>query len=212
MMSNTDGHSSRRREGGIGRLVSWSGWLVLCVSFFLPQVKGCTEPIIPAREAVGGGEEVPYFIFTHGLPFLVAILAALWYLLRALARSDRFRRKMTAVLCATLLAGLAAGAAMMSREVFVDDFSWNGTDEILWGITTLLAIVGLLWSIAGIVFARGKTPPVVLACGLAGLGYFLCYGIFYRDPVYYGLWVSVAGFGLVTVGGLWEMLRPARAH
>jgi len=81
------------------------------------------------------------------------------------------------------------------------------------GDVTVLVLAGLLTVImiaactaAARAYDEAKGPMCVFIFGLASIGYFLYWPLIAEYETYYGLWLSVTGSVLVSVGGLWEAL------
>jgi len=184
-----------RRWGGF---VSFSGCAVLCVSFFLPQIRSCSSDVVPAKETARNF----WWVCCFGLPFLAAVLAAPFLALRPLVRHRSAEMLTTAVVCAACLLAMTVGLGWVSLAAV----QWGGPpDLLLWLLTGGLAaatVLGLLavWRCR---LAR-KAPAVLVLFGLASAGYFLTHS---GGDARYGLWVSVGGSTAVALGGLIEFLQ-----
>ncbi|MHC4562014.1 MAG: hypothetical protein ACYS8X_04480 [Planctomycetota bacterium] len=213
--------TSRWKEGGIGRKVSFSGFWLLFICFFLPQVRACDEPFIPVAEVYGGknvGLSLDLLV-TMFLPFAAAFLASIIYLLRFALRPAKARRILTAALCVLALLVLLYGsiglATLISLEVwepYTDPdvtYQWDTEDTAL-AICLPVMLTAAALAVAAVIRARrpAKTPAALACLGAAFAAYFLTVPVSY--PPLYGIWLSIAASGLIAVGGLWEALATRR--
>jgi hypothetical protein len=176
--------------------MTFVGLLLLCVCFFLPQVKGCSEPVVPAMETYENG---PEWLFVWGLPFVFAFVVGLLYGLSYLSREEGERA--TGMVCTCCILTLGWGFIQLV-EVWGDEFNWLAL--------LILSLLGALTLAACIAAAKASTeakgPMCVFLFGLASTGYFLYWPVLAEFKTYYGLWLSVTGSVLISVGGLWEAL------
>ena len=218
---------SRWKEGGIGRHISFSGFVLLCVCFFLPQVQSCTTPFVPASKVFSEGSDQPraalIMLVTLLLPFTVAFLASVIYLLRPALRSAKARRTLTAGLRKLALLVLLIGSIGLAIFFNIDD-GYHSDDPAIESrmhadeaITMVCLSVMLVVAVVALIVAMRARPslmaPVTIGClGVCFAAYFLMMSLT-GDPLY-GIWVSVTASGLIAIGGLWEALaapRPACA-
>jgi len=181
------------------------GLLLLCVCFFLPQVKGCNEPVIPVEETLEMG---PGWLFIWGLPFVFAFVVGLLYCLWCFSRKEGVRASLMWLVCACciLILGYGCFQVIMVAGEAIDDGGRTG-DATLSIVAGLLAVVTIAaCTAAARACDEAKGPMCVFVFGLASIGYFLYWPLIAGYETYYGLWLSVAGSVLVSVGGLWEAL------
>lgn len=202
-----------RRRVCWGRFLSLTGFVLLCVSFFLPQVPGCNEPIVPADETVGSNGA---FLIALGIPFLAAALLLPFYACHALSwlvRSPRARKTIALIVCVLALLALVPGTLRMAEPIP----SWMASpirelSAWVWiGCTGFCALVTVL-AFAGLASrsADRKAAAAVFGVGAASLVYF---GFWvWCGEALYGLWVSVSASGLIALGAAidWFQSRPAR--
>ena len=212
---------SRRDGTRTGRGISFTGFGLLFICFFLPQIKACNMPIVPADEAFGSEFFDPQInmLATLLLPFVMALVMAIFYLLRAALRPARIRRILTGTICVLALLTMLY-AVVGPAAAYVDDNwnRWTDPDTPEWNTqdTTFLAIVLPAMAIAAlttvlVIRARRsvRTPAAVGCLGGVFLAYFLLIALF-EPPTLYGIWVSVTASGLIAVGGFWEALAARR--
>lgn len=200
-----------RKRGRSGRLTTYVGILLFCVSFFLPQVKACHSDIIPADEASSDGT----FLFFLGLPFLFGLSLAVLYSFRYVVRLN-FARKMadfvTCVCCVLILiwAALLTGRQVITDKFREDLFSLSKDAVRCVGLTGTVWICMAMAAVAVVVpsMGRSRRPICVSCCAVPALYYFL--GLV--ETARYGLWVSVTACTLIAVGSAWEAVRMARAR
>lgn len=181
-------------SGKFSRSITLSGVVLLCVCFFLPQVRGCGMVIVPVRETVATRG---LFLLGLGLPFLTGFVAFLVAVLWCAVSGPRARRHVAGVSCAAtaLLLGLGAGRLLA-------EFAASST---LVGAGVLLvecAVVLYVWARCRPTL---KIPVCLLCTSVPSLAYFL----FVSQSVLsaaYGLWLSVLACTLMAVGSLGEIL------
>lgn len=203
MVYRTD---SQTHRGGVqlGRMVGLAGAVALCVSFFLNQlnIKG---PVIPF-ECVQSIEGV-WFLVTFGLPFLAAILLLPLLAFRAVPRVDGVPgvgRFLAVAVCVICLSALSAGLAWMTYAFLPGGFGLEWDMPLLYALPAA-GIVSLAIAVAAMVRSRlpRKAAATQFALGadcLAYLAFFTTVGM----DVYAGLWVSIAGSGLLATGAAIE--------
>ena len=204
----TESGTSRKgwaRRLRVPRGMTFAGLLLLCVCFFLPQVKGCTEPVIPAIETYESG---PGWLFVWGLPFVFAFAVGLLYGLWYLSREEGGKALLMGLVCACCILILGWGCIQM---IMVAGEALNDGNRT--GDATVLVLAGLLIVVtiaactaAARAYAETKGPMCVFILGLASIGYFLYWPLLAEFKTYYGLWLSVTASVLIAAGGLWEAL------
>ena len=215
----TDAHISRWKEGGIGRRMSFSGFVLLVVCFFLPQVQSCNKDYVPASEVINNVSDEPggalLLLLTLLLPFTVAFLASIIYVLRLALRSAEARRALTTGLCWMAILVLVVGSVLLAISFGVEERSHSDdpateaqlrTDEII--SVVCLAVMLVVAVVALVLVFRARPPlkaPATIGClGVCFAAYFLMLALT-GDPLY-GIWVSIAASGLIAIGGVWEAL------
>ena len=172
--------------------------MFLCVCFFLPQIRSCGGPVIPAAETY---EQGPGWLLTWGLPFVfafaVAVLYGLWYLLRK-AGTRAFLMRLT---CGCSILVLGWGCIQMTRVVTETS---NVTPLVLLILLCIAAVGACILAIRAPANAKG--PICVFIFALASGGYFLYWPLMADEKIYYGLWCSVSASVMMAIGGLWEAL------
>ena len=204
-----------------GRKISFTGLGLLFVCFFLPQVRACNMPLVPADEAFGSGTDDPQFdmLATLFLPFVMALVMAAFYLLRAALRSAKVRRVLTGAICLLALLTVLYGAVGLT-VAYADDnwhrwtdpdahYEWDDEDTLFAvALPTMLAIAAT----ATLLVIRARRPvksPAALGC-MGGLfaAYFLLFT--FLHPPMYGIWISITASGLIAIGGLSEAIAARR--
>lgn len=194
------------KRGRFGRLTTSAGIALLCLAFFLPQVKGCrgTE-VIPADEAmISGGT----FVLFLGLPFLFGFGLAVLYFWRYVFRLVPQREVVDAaarLFCVLLLiwASVLTGNVVLTSDSqkTEDTTGWLSlTGEVWLGMAAALA-VSVIWRREPV-----RRPICVLCCAVPALWYFMLW----REEACYGLRVSVTACVLIAVGSAWEAVRTVR--
>ncbi len=192
--------SGKAAKGGnrAPRGVTFAGLLFLCVCFFLPQIRSCGSPVIPASETY---QEGPGWLLVWGLPFVFAFLAAMLYGLWYLIRKAGPRAVLMRLTCGWAILVLGWGCIQMARLV-------TETSDVT-PLVLLILLCGA--AIGSCIFAvsmpsRAKGPICVFIFALASGGYFLYWPVMTNAKIYYGLWCSVSASVLMAIGGLWEAL------
>ncbi|HDZ20278.1 hypothetical protein LCGC14_0205150 [marine sediment metagenome] len=214
----------RVKEGGTGRRISFTGLLLLCVCFFLPQAEGCDSDFIPVDEIiVSGPQDQPQMdigvLFTAFLPFTFAFIMAPLYVIRQLVRFGSTRRAMSVlalVLCLlTMLWAAGYTTALFAPDVYsayldpeVTDFWTTGRiiDGLVCSVLLLGAISCLL--VAWLATPAAKAPLAMFSFGV-GAGVYFAAAIS-RTDARYGLWLSITASILIAIGGAWEAVHAIR--
>jgi len=211
----------------VSRKVSLSGVVLLCISFFLPQVKGCSEDVVPSLcvvtpdvplvlTAVRSGESVTCgrtdyhgakFLLFWGLPFLFGFVGAACLALRRLARSERASRLATKIMCtftALILAHSCLLTVLLSRGEARDMLQVLGFTA-----ATLL----LVMCVASLVLLRKRwsavrMPVCFLFCAASSFVYFIYMGLWLR-PLF-GLFLSILACLLIAIGPVLEILQTRK--
>ena len=219
----TDAQVSRWKEGGIGRKISFSGFVLLFICFFLPQVESCNEAFVPASEVFGKGSDEPgaalLLLLTLLLPFTVAFLGSIIYLLRPALRSPKARQALTTGLRWMALLVLLIGSLGLAISFSVEDRSHSDdpaiesqmrTDETISMVCLSVMLVVAIVALVATIRARQQfKEPVTIGClGVCFAAYFLMLAL--TGQPLYGIWVSITASGLIAVGGLWEALAAPR--
>ena len=155
----TESGTSRKgwaRRLRVPRGITFVGLLLLCVCFFLPQVKGCTEPVVPAIETYESG---PGWLFVWGLPFVFAFAVGLLYGLWYLSREESGRALLMGLVCACCILILGWGCIQM---VMVAGEALNDGNRT--GDTTVL-----VW-LHGLSIRRRHAMPCAVRSGWYGVG------------------------------------------
>ncbi len=193
------------------RALGGFGGLMLFSTFFMPAVKGCGSPVIPAEEALEHIEEALDDGFTAldllellsvFTVFVAVYLFGLLVLIICL-RGWRFRRaseKNLGVSVAVLVGCLSVPLALYFAGILITQgVSWGRWDAwtVFFVVVTCVSPLYLLRSIrmgtAGLLCLRWYAA----LCGLAWFGMFLIDAGF--GGTYYGLWLSMASLILILV-------------
>ena len=219
----TDAHISRWKEGGIGRRMSFSGFVLLVVCFFLPQVQSCNKDYVPASEVINNVSDEPggalLLLLTLLLPFTVAFLASIIYVVRPALRSARARRAMTMTLCWMALLVMVVGSVALTISFALEERNGSSdpamasgmkTEDIICVVCLSVMLAAAIVALIAVIRARQHLKATVaIAClGVAFAAYFLMMALT-GEPLY-GIWVSITACGLIAVGGLWEALAAPR--
>ena len=210
-MTGTSASSERRESRRWGRFVSLSGFALLCMSFFLPQARGCGQPLVPSEMTANTHGA---FLLHLGLPFLAAIVLLpiyTFHTVRWLVRTPRARRAVAIAVCILSLAALIPGALLMAVPVATGGFG-GGAGQWGWvacaGVAVLaavLACVGLISRSVG-----RKAAGAVFGVGTASLAFFAFFLLL--SAAMYGMVVSAAACLLIAVGSAadWLLSGPIR--
>ena len=196
-----------RKRGRCGRLTTFVGIVLLCVSFWLPQVEGCSDDIVPSHETVESGGT---FLFLLALPFLVGFVLAVLYVLRMVLRRVRARATADGVTCVFCVLALLWGAVLVGCVLVEQDIPGKlpslDLEDLMW-----IALGGAVWlslaaalAVAVIRKLGGARRPICVCCtAVPSLFYF----VLFVDDALYGLVVSVTACTLITIGSTWEAVR-----
>ena len=184
------------------RKVSISGIVLLCISCFLPQVRGCKEDVVPI---LGG----PLFLLIWGLPFVFAFFAAALFTARWLVKTEKRSRRVAMVAC-LFTALILAYACFQMIFVSVDLHREGLRIEEPLGLAAASALLAMY--VASLVLQAKATPGVkmpacFLLCAFASLVYFVYMGA-WLGPLW-GLWFSILACLLIMTGSVLE-IRQAR--
>ena len=204
----TESGTSRKawvRRFRVPRGMTLVGLLLLCVCFFLPQVKGCREPVVPAIETC---QEGPEWLFVWGLPFVFSFAVGLLYVLWYFSRKESVRALLMGLVCACCILILGWGCIQMVMVLgeALTDGNQAGDVTLLILTCLLIGVTIAACTAAARAFAETKGPMCVFLSGVASTGYFLYWPLFGGFETYYGLWLSVTAGVLIAAGGLWEAL------
>lgn len=221
--------TSRWAEGGAGRRISFAGLGALCVCFFLPMTEFVTPHgffdglLSPAAMVAHWFPDYPgaglVSLFTLFLPFATAFIASALSLLRFAVRNTKTRRFLTATLCLLAILVLLFASVGLLVMLIID---WAKSPDSKEGDAHLFTYVAVMLAaaaaaVAAIIWLRspGKTPACLSCLGISFVTYFLL--LTTGQQRMYGLWGSVVASGLITVGGMWEVIatrarRTGEAH
>lgn len=214
MQAKTPSAIKPANKGIVGHVLSSLGLLLLCISFFLPQVRGCHDPVVPVKQTLSNSIG---FYWQFFLPFFFAFLMVFIYVVRVLVRTANAKRNMIAAGCLVCILVLAIGSFLLG-QLFFDHLTadeWRWEDSFWLGVACLAGIATI---VACVVAAKAsgprKLPLCIFIVGVCSLGYFLYWvaGGVGESRIYFGLWISVAAGTLIATGGLWEAIRAGPLH
>jgi len=189
------------RRAGSG--LSTGGLLLVCVCFFLPFCRGCSEDIVPAHENI-------VTILVNANPYLLAYALAGLLLLGAAPRRRRRRRVVGIIILILCFLFLVANVFLIS---YVAIPSWNLVETLFF--PAILFVNGGLLAGVVIIVARRKAwrwrniiPWSGLSVCLPATVYFLWWE--WMVAARYGLHLTVLGFAAATAG-FWLLLLHHRA-
>lgn len=208
-------HVETRRRARPWRRLTVLGGALLAASFFLPAITVCNADVIPAEELVDAVTSVELrnlHVSCEGLlqssvgtcACLSAYLAGFLLAAAAVARICRWR-KLNQVLGKAMLVVLA-GTALILLSAFGCSFVKEGPPE--WDTWPAVLVVFIFPLVAMIYLLRAiRTQHLALGGALIASLWMLCwFGLWVArefSDIRYGLWLSLAGTGLllvVTVG------------
>ena len=201
-----------------GRIISLSGVLGLCTSFFSPHVaytvcwasgRGTINDFAPVDIVKSGDLTSEAFI----LPFLAAVLLGPLLALRSLPQLDvpiRVGKALAWVHCTACLCLHICGLAMFIRGFRLPGMAWICPGDLGY----MMLIFGLiLLGLAMIALGRSTLPRKAAAAQFAMAAYFLTFFSFNPRVVglYAGFWLSMTGSALLVIGAAvdWFQCRPA---
>ncbi len=192
------GKSRKAAKRRTPRGITSAGLLLLCVCFFLPQVKSCDQPVTPAVETYDEGAG---WLIIWGLPFVFAFAVGSLYGPWHLLRKERTKAAIMRLTCACCILILGWGCIQMTRVVMDEPDATALVILGLLGVAVLAACIS-----AAKASSKAKGPMCVFFFGLASIGYFLYWPLMTSVRIYYGLWFSVTASTLIAAGALWEAL------
>ncbi len=193
------------------RVLGGFGGLLLFSAFFMPAVKGCNSPVIPAEEAVDLLGEVlnDGFAASELLNLLAAfatyVAAYLFGLLVLIIclRGWRFRRtseKNLGISVAVLVGCLSVPLALyFAAYLITQGAPWGQWDAwatffvVIAAVSPLYFLRTIRMGTAGLLCLRWYTA----LCGFAWFGMWLILAGF--EETYYGLWLSMVALILILV-------------
>lgn len=214
--------SSRGTRGSTGRGISFVGFALLFVCFFLPQIKACNlVTLVPAERAFDGGVANPLLdrLATVFLPFTLSLLVIILCLIRQALRSAKGRRFLTALLGLLALLTMIGGSLGLTAHCIDDNwarwtdpenpFEWTDEDT---AYAIFLPAMFFFTALAVVIARRARrsvrSPAAVGFLGVFFALYFLLFACLYQ-PLY-GIWVSITASGIIAVGGLSEAIATRR--
>jgi hypothetical protein len=220
-LNEDDSQTVKRR--GIGRHISLVGLVLMCVSFFLPQMDGGGgHPAGDAFPWIRGFRIDFAYLLSYALPLTVAFgllaLCAIGMRVREGIKGKLISIGVVVVCTAALAFGayLACFALPGEPPLWTDllgsqerplsgpDSAWHFVAGGLVA-TTIIACVGL-----ALLRRRQRVPWSLFCYGMAGLIYGFYWPVSAPDQLLYGLWVSILACVLICAGGLWEAVVARR--
>lgn len=186
-----------------GRRIALLGFLLLSIGFFLPQVEGCHEPIVPARDVRNGN---PILLLTLFAPFVFGFLGLVAYTVITLWRRIRIERVVAKGWCGMCAVFVAAVSVECVRELAAANSSGWATGGLATGGVFLTLGVVLLAAFRVRPFRRvGMCTLPCAACSLAFFGFWI---MACSDGLRCGIWLSAGGSALIVSGALLDALAP----
>ena len=193
----------------VSRRVSLAGFVLLCVCFFLPQVRGCGEDVVPFITVVTPDSTYTdyhgaKFLVLWGLPFIFAFAGIVFFVLRWRLKSSRAARRVTGAACIFSALILVHASWLMAMTSGVP--TELGIEELL---SLAAAYVLLAMCVASLLLLRRRWSAVRMPlCFLFGALASLVYFIYWvRANPLFGLWFSMLACILIIVGSVLEVLR-----
>jgi hypothetical protein len=226
MMNDTAYCPAGRSRLKWGRIICLAGAIGLCVSFFMPQFVYYREKITPENAAAEAPVEYVttrnyVYLLSSGrlpLPFFAAILLTPLLAFRAVPRVDAAKgvgKFLAWAACAICLFVLITGLGWLTYG-FVTTISLNPLASIEHRKYAVPAVGFVGLALAVVALVRSPLPRKAAAALFALWAYCLAYFALMvaspYDPVFAGLWLTIAASGTLVIGSAidWFQCRPIK--